>query len=188
MTTSAVRRSTAPRCDAQGHRGQGQVRVRADLHVLSAAHLVSTASTPRARRPARVGRSTSAPRTASSWSIRTSAAAGACASPVPLQEGLLQPQDRQGREVHLLLSPHRGRHPDRVPETRGMAALHRPSDAHDADVVLAAAERRERDRSCTWRNATSSSTPRTRPRSAPRSTAGIPADWIERRGVRRSSD
>ena len=41
----------------------------------------STASTRRARPPARPGRSTSAPRTASSWWTRTSAAAGGSASP-----------------------------------------------------------------------------------------------------------
>ena len=46
---------------------------------------------------------------------------------LPLQEDLLQPQDRQGREVHVLLPAHRGRHPDRLRgDLRGPAALHRP--------------------------------------------------------------
>ena len=33
---------------------------------------------------------------------------------LPVQEGLLQPPHRQGREVHLLLPAHRGRHPHRL--------------------------------------------------------------------------
>ena len=45
---------------------------------------------------------------------------------LPVQEDLLQPQVRQGREVHVLLPPHRGRHPDRVlGDVRRPAALPR---------------------------------------------------------------
>ena len=90
-------------------RGQDQVPVRADLHVLPAAHLralpqpVLHGVLPVRRdlqarggrhRPGRPG---PLPRLA----------------PVhhrmPVQEDLLQPQDRQGREVHALLSAARGR-------------------------------------------------------------------------------
>ena len=46
---------------------------------------------------------------------------------LPLQEGLLQPPHRQGREVHVLLPPGRGRHSDRLlRDMRRTAALHRP--------------------------------------------------------------
>ena len=45
---------------------------------------------------------------------------------LPLQEGLLQPPHRQGREVHVLLPARRGRDPDRVlGDVRRPAALHR---------------------------------------------------------------
>ena len=45
---------------------------------------------------------------------------------MPLQEGVFQPQDRQGREVHLLLPAHRGRPAHGVlGDVRGAAALHR---------------------------------------------------------------
>ena len=116
-----------PRRDAQGHRGQGEARVRADLHVLPAPHLralpepVVRGVVPQRRdlqarggrhRPRRPG---PLPRLAD---VRLG---------LPLQEGLLQPQDRQGREVHVLLPPRRGRHPDRLlGDLRGPAALHRP--------------------------------------------------------------
>ena len=47
---------------------------------------------------------------------------------LPVQEGLLQPPHRQGREVHVLLPARRGRHPDRLlGDLRGPAALHRAS-------------------------------------------------------------
>ena len=43
---------------------------------------------------------------------------------MPLQEGVFQPQDRQGREVHAVLSAHRGRPADGVlGDLRGAAAL-----------------------------------------------------------------
>ena len=111
---------------AARHRGQGDVRVRADLHVLPAADLralpqpVVRGVLPERRdlqarggrhRPGRPG---PLPRLADVHHR------------LPLQEGLLQPQDRQGREVHLLLPADRGRHPDRVlGDLRGPAALHR---------------------------------------------------------------
>ena len=46
---------------------------------------------------------------------------------LPLQEDLLQPPHRQGREVHVLLPAHRGRPADRLlGDLRRPAALHRP--------------------------------------------------------------
>ena len=66
---------------AQEHRRQGEVRVRADLHVLPAPHLRALPQ-PVLRGVVPVGGDLQArPRTASSWSTRTGAAAGACASP-----------------------------------------------------------------------------------------------------------
>ncbi len=49
-----------------------------------------------------------------------------CVTGLPLQEDLLQPQDRQGREVHVLLPARRGRAPHGVlGDLRRAAALHR---------------------------------------------------------------
>jgi hypothetical protein len=112
----------------KGIERQGQDRVRADLHVLPAAHLRALPQPVLCVAPAPRARCTSAARTASCWSTRTAAAAGACACQrLPVQEGLLQPQDRQGREVHLVLPAHRGRHAHRVlGDLRRPAALHRP--------------------------------------------------------------
>jgi nitrate reductase beta subunit len=45
---------------------------------------------------------------------------------LPVQEGVLQPPHRQGREVHVLLPAHRGRAAHRLlRDVRGAAALHR---------------------------------------------------------------
>ena len=120
-------RERQPRRHAQGHHRQGEARVRADLHVLPAPDLralpqplvrgivperrdlQALGGRHRPRRPGQV------PRLAH---VRLR---------LPVQEGLLQPQDRQGREVHLLLPAHRGRHPDRVlRDLCRAAAVHRP--------------------------------------------------------------
>jgi hypothetical protein len=111
------RRRARPR--AQGsptarHRGQGSVRLRADLHVLPAQNLRALPQ-PVLRRllPVRravqagggrhrAGRPGPLPRLAD---VRDR---------LPVQEGLLQPPHRQGREVHVLLPAYRGRHPDRL--------------------------------------------------------------------------
>ena len=116
----------APRPDAQDRR-QGEVRVRADLHVLPAPDLralpqpvlrrvVPQRRDLQARRGRhRPGRPGPLPRLAD---VRVR---------LPLQEGLLQPPDRQGREVHVLLPAHRGRPADRLlGDLRRSAALHRP--------------------------------------------------------------
>ena len=98
---------------------------------------------------------------------------------LPVQEGLLQPQDRQGREVHVLLPAHRGRHPDRVRgDVRGPAALHRPRALRRRQGA------RGRDRS---RTSTTSTTPSAACFLDPddpevrraAEAAGIPGDWIE---------
>ena len=97
------------RPDAEEDRGQGEVRVRADLHVLPAADLralpqpVVRGVLPerrdlQARRGRhRPGRPGPLPRLAD---VRLG---------LPVQEDLLQPPHRQGREVHVLLPAHRGR-------------------------------------------------------------------------------
>ncbi|SLH27523.1 Uncharacterised protein [Mycobacteroides abscessus subsp. abscessus] len=115
-----------PRPAAEPAVRAGETRVRADLHVLPAAHLralpqplvrglvplrrdlQARRGRHRARRPGRL------PRLAP---VRHR---------LPVQEDLLQPQDRQGREVHLLLPAGGGRHPDGVlGDLRGQVALHR---------------------------------------------------------------
>ena len=118
------------RPDAEEDRGQGEVRVRADLHVLPAADLralpqpVVRGVLPerrdlqarrgrhRARRPGPL------PRLADVH-LR-----------LPLQEDLLQPPHRQGREVHVLLPAHRGRAADRL-----LGDLRRPAALHRADAL-----------------------------------------------------
>ena len=111
---------------ARDHRRQGQVRVRADVHVLPAAHLRALPQ-PVLRRVLplrgdlqaqrgrhRPGRPGPLPRLAH---VRLR---------LPVQEGLLQPPHRQGREVHVLLPAHRGRPADRLlRDLRRPAALHR---------------------------------------------------------------
>ena len=120
-------RERQPRRHAEEHRRQGEVRVRADLHVLPAAHLRALPQplvrgvVPERRdlqarggrhRPGRPGQ---VPRLAH---VRLR---------LPVQEGLLQPPHRQGREVHVLLPAHRGRPADRLlRDLRRPAALHRP--------------------------------------------------------------
>ena len=104
-----LHREHPPRPDAEEDRRQGEVRVRADLHVLPAPHLRALPQ-PLVRRVVpqrrdlqarggrhRPGRPGPLPRLAD---VRVG---------LPLQEGLLQPPHRQGREVHLLLPAHRGR-------------------------------------------------------------------------------
>ena len=106
----------------------GQARVRADLHVLPAADLRALPEPVVRRRRARPARCTSAARTASCWSTRTAAAAGACASPAAPTRRSTSTTDRQGREVHVLLPAHRGRPADGLlGDLRRPAALHRPA-------------------------------------------------------------
>ena len=117
----------APRPDAREDRREGEVRVRADLHVLPAAHLRALPE-PVVRRllpergdlQARGGRHR--PRRPGPLPRLADVRLG-----LSLQEDLLQPPHRQGREVHLLLPAHRGGPADRLlRDVRRPAALHRP--------------------------------------------------------------
>jgi nitrate reductase molybdenum cofactor assembly chaperone len=96
---------------------------------------------------------------------------------LPVQEGLLQPPHRQGREVHLLLPAHRGRPADGVlRDLRGPAALHRLI-LYDADrVTEAAATEDEQD----LYEAQLDLLPRPDdPRSSQARRDGIPEDWMD---------
>ena len=100
---------------------------------------------------------------------------------LPVQEDLLQPPHRQGREVHVLLPAHRGRHPDRLlRDLRRTAALHRP-DALRRRQGARGGVHRGRPRTSTRRSGRCSST-RTTPRwSRAAEQAGIPRDWVDGR-------
>ena len=123
-------RDGSPRPDrregAPGVRGQDQVRVRADLHVLPAADLralpepVVHGLLP-VRRDLQAGRGRHRARRPGPLPRLA-----AVHHRLPVQEDLLQPQDRQGREVHVLLPAHRGRPADGVlGDLRRPAALPR---------------------------------------------------------------
>ncbi|SPL98793.1 Respiratory nitrate reductase beta chain [[Actinomadura] parvosata subsp. kistnae] len=119
--------STPRRPQPRGHGREGEDGVRQDLHVPPAAHLRAL-SQPRlrgrlpvrrdvqARRGRhRPGRPEPLPRLAHVRLL------------LPIQEGVRQPQDRQGRKMHLLLPPHRGGTAHRVRrDLRRATALHRP--------------------------------------------------------------
>ena len=123
------RRQPRDRCrgsDPQADDRAGADGVREDLHVLPAAHLralhqpelcgvVPVGGDVQAGRGRdRARRSGPVPRLAD---VHLG---------LPLQEGLLQPQDGQGREVHDVLPAHRGRPADRLRgDLRGPVALHR---------------------------------------------------------------
>jgi hypothetical protein len=139
----------------------------------------STASTPRAWRRARRVRCTSAARTASCWSTRTVPRLAHVRHRLPVQEGLLQPPDRQGREVHLVLPAHRGGPADGVlRDLRRPAALHRPVPLRRRPGHRSCGGR-ERAPTSTRRSATCSSTPTTRRRPAGGARDGIPQDWLD---------
>ena len=158
-----LHRERAPRPDAREDRRQGEVRVRADLHVLPAADLRALPE-PVVRRVLperrdlqarggrhRPGRPGPVPRLAD---VRLG---------LPLQEDLLQPPHRQGREVHLLLPAHRGGPADRLlRDVRRPAALHRPDALRRRQGARGRVDR-PTSRGSTRPSATSSST-----RSTPR--------------------
>ncbi len=107
--------------------GPGEAGLRAGVHVLPAAHLRALPQ-PLLRGLLPVGRAVQA-------LGGRHRAGGPGPLPgladvrdrLPVQEGVLQPPHRQGREVHLLLPARRGRHPHRLlRDVRGTAALHRP--------------------------------------------------------------
>ena len=81
---------------------------------------------------------------------------------MPVQEGVFQPQDRQGREVHLLLSARRSRAAHGVRrDLRGTVALHRAGALRRGPGARGGVGR-EATPTCTRRNARSCSTPPTR--------------------------
>ena len=123
-----LHRDRAPRPDAQEDRRQGEVRVRADLHVLPAAHLRALPQPVVRGVVPRRARSTSARRTASSWSTRTGAAAGGCASPAaPTRRSTSTTAPARPRSARSASRASRSACPTVCSETCvGPAALHRP--------------------------------------------------------------
>ena len=98
---------------------------------------------------------------------------------LPLQEGLLQPPHRQGREVHALLPADRGRPADDL-----LGDLRRAASATSASCSTTPTGSRRPPRcptsaTCSTPSATCSSTPRTRRSARRRARDGIPDDWIE---------
>ena len=98
---------------------------------------------------------------------------------LPLQEGLLQLEHGQGREVQLLLPADRGGPADGLlgdlrrppPPPRHRPVRHRPRRGGGLG--------RPTSTTCSRRSSTSSSTPRTRRCASRRARDGIPDDWIE---------
>ena len=118
------------RPDAEEDRGQGEVRVRADLHVLPAPHLRALPQ-PVVRRVLSQRRHLQAVR--GRHRARRPGPLPRLADVhlgLPLQEGLLQPPHRQGGEVHVLLPAHRGG------ASHGLLRdLRRPAPLHRPDAV-----------------------------------------------------
>ena len=164
---------------ARRRRGAGPGRVRARLHDVPAAHLralpepvvrrllplrrdvQARGGRHRPRRPGEV------PRLAH---VRQR---------LPVQEGLLQLADRQGREVHALLPAHRGRHADGLlgdlrrahPLPRRRPLRRRPRRGGRLDAGRAGPARRAA-RAC-------SSIPTTRRSARQARRDGIPEDWLD---------
>ena len=97
---------------------------------------------------------------------------------LPVQEDLLQPPHRQGREVHVLLPAHRDR-----PAHHLLGDLRRPAALHRADALRRRPGRRRRPRSrtstsCTRRRRSVFLDPNDPHVVAAARAAGIPEDWI----------
>ena len=98
---------------------------------------------------------------------------------LPVQEGLLQPPHRQGREVHVLLPAHRGRPADDLlGDLRRAASLPRPGPLRRRQGPRRRRHAR-RAGSATRRSCRCSSTPRTRRCRPRRAEQGIPDDWMQ---------
>ena len=98
---------------------------------------------------------------------------------LPVQEGLLQPPHRQGREVHALLSADRDRPADDLlGDVRRADPLPRPRPLRRRPRAGGRVGAR-RAATCSPPSATCSSTPRTRTCARRRARDGIPDDWIE---------
>ena len=106
---------------------------------------------------------------------------------LPVQEGLLQPPHRQGREVHALLPADRDRPADDLlgdlrrahPLPRPRALRRRPRRRRPPRCPTSA--------TCSPRSATCSSTPRTRRSQAAARATASPTTGSTRRGARRST-
>ena len=128
-----------------------------------------------------VGRDVQAqPRTASSWSTRTPAAAGACASPAA--------RTRRSTSTTARARPRSARCATRASRSACRPCARRPASGrlrylglflYDADRVTAAAAHRERAGPLRGPARPASSTRTTRRWSAAAQRDGIPADWID---------
>ena len=102
-----------------------------------------------------------------------------CVSRLPLQEGLLQLEDRQGREVHALLPAHRGRACRRSARRPASGASATSGSSSTTPTASRRPPRCPTSTICSTRSSTSSSTPTT-PRCREQARRdGIPEDWIE---------
>ena len=162
-----------------GHAGAGAPDLRAGVHVLPAADLRALPE-PVVRRLVPVGRDVQArggrhrarrpgplPRLAL---LRLG---------LPVQEGLLQPPHRQGREVHALLPADRDRPADDL-----LGDLRRAHPLPRPRALRRRPRRRRRPRcptsaTCSPPSATCSWTPRTPRCARRRARDGIPRDWID---------
>ena len=98
---------------------------------------------------------------------------------LPVQEDLLQPPHRQGREVHVLLPARRGRDPDGVlGDVRGPAALHRARPLRRGPGARGGVHD-GRAPTSTARSGRCSSTRTTLRSIEAAERAGIPRDWID---------
>ena len=166
--------------DPRGGRREDQLRVRADLHVLSAADLRALPE-PGVRGVLPVGRDVQA-RRGRHRPRRPGPLPGLAdvRHRLPVQEGLLQPPHRQGREVHDLLPARRGRAADRLlGDVRGPPALPRrdPLRRRQGDRGRL---RRGRTRRCTRPSWRSSSTRTTRRCGAAAARPGSPTTGSRR--------
>ncbi len=181
-TTSAAPRSTRKRRPdaARSIADEGEVRVRADLHVLPAADLRALPEpVVRGVVPDRA-RSTSAPRTASCWSTRTAAAAGGCASPAArTRRSTSTTAPARPRSARSATRASRSACPTVCSETCVGRLRYIGLVLYDADQVLEAASVEDDTGPLRGPARRSSSTRTTRRCIARPSARASPSDWIE---------
>ena len=98
---------------------------------------------------------------------------------LPLQEGLLQLADRQGREVHPLLPAHRGRACRRSAPRPAWGASATSASSSTTPTAWRRRPRSPTRRTCSTPSSACSSTPRIRRCAAQAEIDGIPADWMD---------
>ena len=98
---------------------------------------------------------------------------------LPVQEGLLQPPDRQGREVHALLPADRGRACRRSARRPASGASATSAWCSTTPTASRRPPRCPTSATCSTPSATSSWTPRTRRCASRPPRDGIPDDWID---------